>query len=80
MGTLAHRHAYRPLLSNDKRGTDTAESDIISLKYYGGYKDRWTDADRQQGDLINLLIFFQNKESRLKIGDHKQLMMWISIG
>jgi hypothetical protein len=26
-----------------------------------------TQAHRQQGDLINLLLFFQNKRSRLKI-------------
>jgi hypothetical protein len=29
----------------------------ISLKHYGEYTDRRTDTDRQQGDLISLLLF-----------------------
>jgi hypothetical protein len=40
----------------------------------GGYRDTRTDTDgythghRQQGNLISLVLFFQNKESRLKKG------------
>jgi hypothetical protein len=30
-------------------------------------RDTHTDTHRQQGELISLLLFFQNKESRLKI-------------
>jgi hypothetical protein len=40
-------------------------------KNKGGYTDRWTDiegyTDRQRGDVISLFLFFQNKESRLKM-------------
>jgi hypothetical protein len=39
-------------------------------KNLGEYIDSWADkdgyTDRQQGDLISLLLFFQNQESRLK--------------
>jgi hypothetical protein len=38
-------------------------------------RDGQTQTDRQQADLINLLIYFQNKERRLKIGEHKKLMI-----
>jgi hypothetical protein len=34
-------------------------------KNYGGYTSRYRD--RQQGDLIGLLLIFQNKDSGLKI-------------
>jgi hypothetical protein len=34
---------------------------LITLKFRGGYTDRWTDIEeyknRQQGDLISLLLF-----------------------
>jgi hypothetical protein len=44
--------------------------DLINFKnpknWGGGYPDRWTGTDkytdRQQGNLINFILFFQNKE------------------
>jgi hypothetical protein len=44
-------------------------------KLIGGYTDtqthRRTDTRRQHGDLLSLHLFFQNKESRLKMADRK---------
>jgi hypothetical protein len=37
---------------------------LTSLNILVGHTDKQTE--RQQGDHINLLLFFQNKESRLK--------------
>jgi hypothetical protein len=42
------------------------DSPIQKLIGGGGYTDRHTHTYRQQGDLISLLLFYQNKESRLK--------------
>jgi hypothetical protein len=41
----------------------------ISYKSYGRTL-RHTDSHRQQGDLVSLFIFFQNKESRLRKQKH----------
>jgi hypothetical protein len=49
-----------PLPSNDK-GTITEP-----LPSNDRGRDRHTHTHRQQCDLINLLLFFKNKESRLK--------------
>jgi hypothetical protein len=50
--------------------TNRQQGDLTSIKIRGGYTDRWTDrgeyTDRQQGDLISLVYFFQNKERMLK--------------
>jgi hypothetical protein len=55
-------------------GTNRQQGDLISLlKKFMGYTDRnrliyrQTDrqTDTQEGDLIGLLLFFQNKDSRL---------------
>jgi hypothetical protein len=40
-------------------------STIPSFRCYGGFTDAHTY--RQQGDLISLLLFFQNKESGQKM-------------
>jgi hypothetical protein len=47
--------------------TDRQQGDLISLKNEGGYTGRWTEPDREQGNLIRLLSYFQNKESGLKM-------------
>jgi hypothetical protein len=43
--------------------TDRDECDFINLRNYGGYTDRWTDTDghtdRQEGDHISPVLFFQ---------------------
>jgi hypothetical protein len=41
-------------------------------------RDACTDTHRQQDHLISLLLFFQNKESRLKMG-HLQKRLRITV-
>jgi hypothetical protein len=38
----------------------------VIQKFMGWRGDTQTQTDRQHGDRISLLLFFQNKESRLK--------------
>jgi hypothetical protein len=47
-----------------KLGVHLQQGDVISLLF----AQRDTQLHRQQRDLISLLLFFQNKESRLKWG------------
>jgi dTDP-4-dehydrorhamnose 3,5-epimerase-like enzyme len=45
------------------------EDDLMSLltKIKGHNADRWRHTDRQQGNFISLLLFFQNKENSVTI-------------
>jgi hypothetical protein len=59
MGKIRGGHIYiqtaRCLAKRDD--THRQQSDLVSLKNYGEYTDRWTDADRKQGDLISVIFF-----------------------
>jgi hypothetical protein len=55
-----------------KYAVEMASADMIYIPSFikigsGIQKLRRTQARRHQGDLISLLLFFQNEESRLKI-------------
>jgi hypothetical protein len=61
-----HRHA-EALTQQDK------------LVRFNSLNIRDTQTHRQHGDLINLLFFFQNKESRFKLGILELEYKWIQL-